>query len=320
MNARKHRSPAPGWWRRAPGRATADRSVMAAAVVPAVAAAARTGVAAVAVIVAAVAVVAMVVVVVVVLVTQPVVVLEGVDRVAQVVLDGGSVRRVARVEQGAVLHEPLAGVDVEGDVRGLVGHHEASLELLLGLDGGGEGELLAVEGALDDGGGALLEEIVRAGDGGRALQRVDLELDLVVGAGRDGRVEHAVHLPIQIVAGEVDHYRAQGDLGAAIAVPAAQLDLFQRDSDARQGDPRGGRSGLACRGRVPRAEREGRSGASAACSEQDGGGEQTETHRQPPSGVVRSPIPPRTLRPRDNFVLRGRDDLMAGRATRALVP
>src|SRR3989442_4907035 len=111
MNARKHRSPAPGWWRRAPGRATADRSVVAAAVVPAVAAAARTGVAAVAVVVAAVAVVAVVVMVVVrvvVLVTQPVVVLEGVDRVAQVVLDGGSVRRVARVEQGAVLHEPLA--------------------------------------------------------------------------------------------------------------------------------------------------------------------------------------------------------------------
>src|SRR5881296_1563161 len=210
MNTRKHRSPAPGWWRRAPGRATADRSVVAAAVVPAVAA----------VIVAAVAVVAMVVVVVVVLVTQPVVVLEGVDRVAQVVLDGGSVRRVARIEQGAVLHEPLAGVDVEGDVRGLVGHHESSLELLLSLDGGGESELLAADGALDDGGGALLEEIVRYGVGGRALQRMDLELDLVVGAGRDGRVEHAVQLPIQVAAGEVDHDRGQGDLGPAIAVAA----------------------------------------------------------------------------------------------------
>src|SRR5437899_6843269 len=158
MNARKHRSPAPGWWRRAPGRATADRSVVATAVV-----AARTRVAAIAVVVAAVAVVATVVVHVVVLVTQPVVVLEGVDRVAEVVLDGGPVRRVARIEPGAFLDEPLAGVDVEGDVRGLVGHHEASLELLLGLDRGGEGELLAVDGALDDGGGALLEEIVRAG-------------------------------------------------------------------------------------------------------------------------------------------------------------
>src|SRR5437870_5721175 len=291
MNARKHRSPAPGWWRRAPGRATADRSVVAAAVVPAVAAAARTGVAAVAVVVAAVAVVAMVVVGVVVLVTQPVVVLEGVDRVAQVVLDGGSVRRVARIEQGAVLHEPLAGVDVEGDVRGLVGHHEASLELLLSLDGGGESELLAADGALDDGGGALLEEIVRCGVGGRALQRMDLELDLVVGAGRDGRVEHAVQLPIQVAAGEVDHDRAQGDLGPAIAVAAAQLDLFQRDADAREDDRRGGRWRLSSRRRAACAEREGRSGASAARSEQDGGKEQTQTHRQPPGGVVRLPIP-----------------------------
>ena len=74
------------------------------------------------------------VVALVVLVTDALVVLEGVDRCAQVGLDGRPVFRLARIEARAVLHEPAAGIDVQGDVRGLLTHREGAFALLLGLD------------------------------------------------------------------------------------------------------------------------------------------------------------------------------------------
>jgi len=94
-------------------------------------------------VVAAVVVATVVVAIVVVLVADAVVVLEGLDGVAQVVFDRRAVGRIAGIERSAVLDEPLAGVDVEGDVRGLVGDDEAALELLLGLDRADEAEWLA---------------------------------------------------------------------------------------------------------------------------------------------------------------------------------
>src|SRR5207248_1443343 len=97
-------------------------AVVATATTTVVIAAARTGVAAVAIVAV---VVAVVVVDVVVLVAQLVVILEGVDRAAQILLDSGTVGGVAWVEGDAVLHEPGGGVDVEGDVGRFVGHHEA---------------------------------------------------------------------------------------------------------------------------------------------------------------------------------------------------
>src|SRR5262249_39960127 len=258
--------------------ATAPLSVVAAAVVAAAAGATAVVVAAAGAGVAAVVVAALVVPVVVVLVADAVVVLERLDRAAQIGLDGGPVGRIARVERSAVLYEPLAGVDVEGDVRGLVGDDEAALELLLGLDRADEGEWLAVEGALDDRRSVLLQEVARARCAGGALERMHLELDLVVGARGNRRVEDLVHAAVEVRAGQVDDHRADRDLGAAVPGAAAQLDLLQGHADAGQRDPRGRCRRLRIGRRVARAEREGCSGASAASGEQQDGEDRTAGH------------------------------------------
>src|SRR3954466_15616410 len=76
------------------------------------------------------------VVAVVVLMPHPVVVLERVERGADVRLDGELVRRIRRVEDGGARGEPGARVEVDGDVLALAVDHELAFQLLLGLERG----------------------------------------------------------------------------------------------------------------------------------------------------------------------------------------
>src|SRR3954452_5041503 len=101
-----------------------------------------------------------VVVAVVVLMPHAVVVLEGVERGADVRLDGELVRRIRRVEDGGARREPGARVEVDGDVLALAVDHELAFQLLLGLERGGELECGAVEGAVDQDRRAGLHQIV----------------------------------------------------------------------------------------------------------------------------------------------------------------
>src|SRR3954466_13234284 len=93
------------------------------------------GGAVVAVIVASV-VVRGVVVAVVVFMPHAVVVLEGVERGADVRVDGELVRRIRRVEDCGARGEPGARVEVDGDVLALAVDHDLPVQLLLGLERG----------------------------------------------------------------------------------------------------------------------------------------------------------------------------------------
>src|SRR3954470_8571416 len=199
----------------------------------------------VAVIVARV-VVGAVVVPVVVLMPHPVVVLERVERGADVRLDGELVRRIRRVEDGGARGEPGARVEVDGDVLALAVDHELAFQLLLGLERGGELERGAVEGAVDQDRRAGLHQIVGAGNVVGALQAVDLQLDLVVGARGNRGVEHLLDSGgAQIGGAQVDDDGSEGDLSAVLAVARAKLEVAQGDADASEGNARGGRGGGA---------------------------------------------------------------------------
>src|SRR3954463_9399195 len=189
-----------------------------------------------------------VVVAVVVLMPHPVVVLEGVERGADVRLDGELVRRIRRVEDGGGRGEPGARVEVDGDVLALAVDHELAFQLLLGLERGGELERGAVEGAVDQDRRAGLHQIVGAGNVVGALQAVDLQLDLVVGARGNRGVEHLLDSGgAQIGGAQVDDDGSEGDLSAVLAVARAKLEVAQGDADARERNARGGR-GSGARG------------------------------------------------------------------------
>src|SRR3954471_4000147 len=228
----------------AQSRASRWELAMAAAVVGPAAAVIVAGVvprAVVAVIVARAVVVA-----VVVLMPHAVVVLEGVERGADVRLDGELVRRIRRVEDGGARREPGARVEVDGDVLALAVDHELAFQFLLGLERGGELERGAVEGAVDQDRRAGLHQIVGAGNIVGALQAVDLQLDLVVGARGNGGVEHLLDSGgAQIGGAQVDDDGAEGDLSAVLAVARAKLEVAQGDADASERNARGGRGGCA---------------------------------------------------------------------------